>query len=310
MRARNVIVLATALLAINIVSGLTVQTSISVKNATCGGCFCVPENDGLGPCPDWLPQTEFSADLIAAFKAKTLSNPFDDLDCNPYTNSTCQTSPPQKMVGQKDAGCAFKYSDATCGVYRMVTYESETTAQADGAFVSHLGACGLCSTAQDLAVYLAHPDMTSAGKKCATKALVSARWGKKCYEALGYTAPCASIWNFDGIFDGQHCAWTCVKALRAANNGPPPACALNACLQCDEDEAGPSSRPSRRARGGAAAWRRRSCAGARSLRASATTPARRPPAASGSGRENKRGGSEFSGWRRSETPSSSSMGTI
>ena len=30
-----------------------------------------------------------------------------------------------------------------------------------------------------------------------------------------------------------------VGQLRAPNNGPPPACALNDCLQCDEDEAGP-----------------------------------------------------------------------
>ena len=32
---------------------------------------------------------------------------------------------------------------------------------------------------------------------------------------------------------------TLTAACSDTNNGPPPACALNDCLQCDEDEAGP-----------------------------------------------------------------------
>ena len=31
----------------------------------------------------------------------------------------------------------------------------------------------------------------------------------------------------------------CATELTAPNNGPAPSCALNDCLQCDEDEAGP-----------------------------------------------------------------------
>ena len=53
------------------------------------------------------------------------------------------------------------------------------------------------------------------------------------------TLDCAKIWNYDGIYDGQMCAQTCIGELRDPNNGPPPACTLNECLQCDEDNAGP-----------------------------------------------------------------------
>ena len=208
--------------------------------ADCGGCFCVPGNGGTDPCPDWVPVTEFSDELVSGFRTKTLLNPFEDLLCNPYTDEKCTTSPPQQHVGVDGAVCAFKYSDdASCDEYSMVTYMSEEEAAADGAFLTHTGACGLCSTAQDLAVYMANPDMTSAGKKCATKGLISESWGKACYEDLGYTPPCASIWNFDGIYDGQQCKWTCIRHLFSDSNGPPPLCELNDCLQCDEDEAGP-----------------------------------------------------------------------
>jgi hypothetical protein len=183
--------------------------------------------------------TEFSDDLVNDFKNKKLTNPFADLDCNPYEDEACVTSPAQVMVDMDGVVCAFKYSTEDCSEYSMITYGSQEEADADGAFLTHTGACGLCSTAQDLAVYMANPDMTSAGKKCATKALINESWGKSCYEALGYTTPCASIWNFDGIYDGQNCKWTCITHLFSDLNGPPPTCELNPCLQCDEDEAGP-----------------------------------------------------------------------
>ena len=212
---------------------------LALSQSDCGGCFCIPDNGGTGDCPDWTPQQDFPSELIEGFLAKKLTNPWGPLTCNPYEDEGCQTNPPQVLVDNADAVCAFKYSTSDCEEYGMITYESEGAASADGAFVTHLHACGLCSTAQDLAVYMANPDMTSAGKKCATKALVSKKWGQTCYENLGYTKPCATIWNFDGIYDGQNCKWVCMKNLFADLNGPPPACEMNACLQCDEDMAGP-----------------------------------------------------------------------
>ena len=177
--------------------------------------------------------------MIAGFQDKTLVNPYEDLDCNPYADEACVTMPEQTMVGMDEVVCGYKYEGSDCGTYKMVTYGTWDEATADGAIVSHTGACGLCSTAQDLAVYMAIPDMTSAGKKCATKGLIHESWGKKCYEELGYTTPCASIWNYDGIYDGKKCFGVCIKELFSDLNGPPPMCELNECLKCDEVEAGP-----------------------------------------------------------------------
>lgn len=219
---------------------LALPTQLGATVADCGGCFCIPEEGES--CPDFEPVDTFSDELIEEFKSKALLNPFSDLTCDPYTDGNCETTPARELVGLEGAVCAFKYSsDPTmCSAYEMESYPSEEAALADGAFVTHLGACGLCSTAQDLAAYMANPDMTSAGKKCATKGIINEHWGKKCYEDLGFTPPCATIWNYDGVYDGKECAWTCIRNLRSDNNGPPPLCELNDCLQCDEDKAGPA----------------------------------------------------------------------
>uniref|UniRef100_A0A0G4I1W9 Uncharacterized protein n=1 Tax=Chromera velia CCMP2878 TaxID=1169474 RepID=A0A0G4I1W9_9ALVE len=205
----------------------------------CGDCFCITEEEEPCPSPVFEPETVFSPSTIETFISLKLLNPFKDLQCNPYKDSQCSTTPPQQYVDKHEAVCAFKY--ATANTYSLVSYTSAADAAADGALVTHNGACGLCSTSQDLAAYLAHPDMTSEGKVCASKALFSSAWGKKCYEQLGFSSPCAAIWNLDGTHTGRSCFWTCIRSVAKGepNNGPPPECQLNACLQCDEEAAGP-----------------------------------------------------------------------
>lgn len=147
------------------------------------------------------------------------------------------------MLDVEEAVCAYKYpalsdgSDA-CSAYSMITYASAEAALADGAVLTHAGSCGLCSTAQDLSVYLIQ-DFTAAGKRCATIGLFDEQSGLECYMDLGLTKECAKIWNYDGIYDGKACGVVCAKELTWPNNGSPPACALNDCLECDEEKAGP-----------------------------------------------------------------------
>ena len=63
----------------------------------------------------------------------------------------------------------------------MISYENEIAAILAGDFVTHTGSCGLCSSKQDLAAYLAHPDLTWPGKKCAVKGIFSHDAGVKCF---------------------------------------------------------------------------------------------------------------------------------
>ena len=108
-------------------------------------------------------------------------NPFQDLTCDPYSDQNCKTSPEQEYLDSPDAVCAFQYEDDQCNNYSMVTYENEDAALAAGDFITHTGSCGLCSTKHDLSIYMANPDLTWPGKKCAIKGMISHDLGVKCF---------------------------------------------------------------------------------------------------------------------------------
>ena len=77
------------------------------------------------------------------------------IDCNPFTDSSCTTTPEQIMLDVDTAVCAYVYDDKEdCQKYTMNTYVNREAAMDDGAFITHEGSCGLCSTAQDLALYM------------------------------------------------------------------------------------------------------------------------------------------------------------
>ena len=168
----------------------------------CGSCWCIPANNGTGPCPRWEPSSIFRNLTIEAYKGQTPLEIFQ-LPCNPYEDATCTTEPEQEMVDIESAVCAYQFedgrgnsipsllvhrnddinatddaitahygADATtdlapneheyvngiivdCAMkYRMITYASRAEAEAAGGVVTHTGACGVCSTTQDLALYL------------------------------------------------------------------------------------------------------------------------------------------------------------
>jgi hypothetical protein len=63
------------------------------------------------------------------------------------------------MIDSDEAVCAFIYnkahdSEGFCQLYSLKTFRNRFEAEVTGAVVTHKGACGLCSTTQDLALYL------------------------------------------------------------------------------------------------------------------------------------------------------------
>jgi hypothetical protein len=125
---------------------------------SCGDCWCVPEANGTGPCPVWEPQSNFSSAVINAYASQVPLNPYS-LECNPYEDTACTTTPPQEFLGSESAVCALMYpaapeGGASCAAYELRSFPSRGQAEAHGGAVTHGGACGLCSTAADLAVYL------------------------------------------------------------------------------------------------------------------------------------------------------------
>jgi hypothetical protein len=121
--------------------------------------------------------------------------------------------------------------------YRLSTFASAPAARTAGFAITHFGACGTCSTLQDLAVYLEKPDLTAPVRRCGIHWNGSDRLA--CLEALGFTPPCAQTWLYNVQNTRRHCLGVC---LWSWIEGEAPTRAdgrLNACLQCDEDRSGP-----------------------------------------------------------------------
>lgn len=134
---------------------------------SCGDCWCIPPNDGLGPCPIWQPQMNFSDEIISTYNRQVPVSWYS-LNCNPYEDSSCTTTPSQEMLDVEGAVCAFMYTmesdgSKSCETYELKTFASRGDAELAGGVITHAGSCGLCSTTQDLAVYLTE-DFTQAGK--------------------------------------------------------------------------------------------------------------------------------------------------
>jgi hypothetical protein len=107
--------------------------------------------------------------------------------------------------------------------------------------VTHEGACGACSTFQDLSVYLLLPDLADKGIACAFRSLIDFNDGLECYKEIGFSDACSAIWLYNTNMTRSACLTPCLQHASSGlpNNGPAPECELVECIQCDEDSAGP-----------------------------------------------------------------------
>lgn len=187
---------------------------------------CQPTCADCGGEP-WTPPTYIDADF-QAWRAWTLLDAPAPLAADPYA-----AAPPAEPG--PDAVCAFH--DEGQGAYRLHDHDSTAEALADGDQPTHYGACGLCSTLADLAVYASTPDLTAPVRDCGLAHLdgdVVAL--TDCIEALGFTRACASIWAYNTLHTRDACLAVCLDAVDDPYNRPDGS--LNDCLQCDEDESG------------------------------------------------------------------------
>ena len=216
----------------------------------CGDCWCIPSDPDS--CPAWEPVEKYSRGVRNALAGQS-PNFIYRLSCNPYVDgsSNCTTTPPQVHVHDENTVCGIVYDEPTnrfsdCGdEYTMKTYQSAKEAEGAGAFVTHTGVCGVCSTTKDLSVYMNNPDLEMGSVECAAASLVSEKLGLQCYVDLVLTLDCARIWVYDSINTGILCTEHCLREKRKYSpdpvpaNGPYPECTLSDCLQCDEDNSDP-----------------------------------------------------------------------
>jgi hypothetical protein len=190
---------------------------------------CRPER--MLPGEDaWVPPAYSAAD-ITALRSRTLVDPPGLLPGDPYAE-------PSLVLADTGGVCAVLAEPSVAGGYRLGTFPDRAAAEAAGGVMTHAGACGVCSSLQDLAVYLANPDLGEPVRQCALLFLTQGdQAALACIAGLGFTAPCAQIWAFNSYHTRAECLGVCLAALDSPYHLPDGS--LNACLACDEEQSGP-----------------------------------------------------------------------
>ncbi len=218
-------------------SSSTGSADSSTGSPQCAALYGRPnENTGLSadqcgpacPCLDAWQAPVYTAADIDALDALQLSTPLELLGGDPYAT-------PEDFPLDDTSVCGVTVSG---GEYSLQTFGDEAAAEADGAQVTHDGACGLCSPLQDLAVYMREGDLTEPVRACGLMGLSGGEQAQtECLRELGFTEPCAQIWGYNTTHTRTMCLQVCLDLLDAPYHEPDGS--LNACLQCDEDLSGP-----------------------------------------------------------------------
>ncbi len=145
--------------------------------------------------------------------------------------------------------CAVRFADTARVDYRLRTFPDSESAVAEGHVVTHRRHCGTCSSLQDLAVYLARPDLAAPARTCARR--LTAGGVKRCLmEEVGLSERCAETWTYNVLHTRRRCMGACIghhglwnvltndmDGANADEDGN-----LNPCLACDEHTSGPGFR--------------------------------------------------------------------
>jgi hypothetical protein len=173
---------------------------------------------------------DYDAAFVEDLKEWTLLSPFPELTSSPYGAG----SDPDVS---DDQVCAVVPDPIGSRNYRLETFPSLGAAQGAGAYPTHYGACGVCSTLADLAVYILLPDLTAPVRKCGIDHIAGTpEENIACLQALGFTLPCAQIWYYNTVNTRTECLSPCTAALGQPYHLPDGT--LNDCLSCDEEKSG------------------------------------------------------------------------
>ncbi len=137
--------------------------------------------------------------------------------------------------------CAAKNPSAS--VPDFANYSSQAEADVANASISNCGACGECSTLQDMSIYLhTRNNLTDAATACAVQALTGGRQAvSDCFQQrVGFTPGCNECWVDNVLCTQRHCVFTCLLSIISGEPKNVPEGQINNCLECDEKMCGPA----------------------------------------------------------------------
>jgi len=190
---------------------------MSHKRKTQGeNCHCIPKGKQACP-PRPSPTGNYDPSLLEELAAKKATtayllqcDPFEDANVKRYLHKTWQTVEMQQ--------CS-KVQDMCSDTYSLKSYQNENKATHDGATVTHIGACSVCSTTKDLAALLRNPNHEIEIIKCILKNTVIGMLPTDgqisdtvdcLVDQIGFTTECAKIWVYNGLQNAAQCFTECI----------------------------------------------------------------------------------------------------
>ena len=159
----------------------------------------------------WSPPS-YDQVWLEGIRSWQLTNPPSLLQQDPYGKA-----PTKAPAG---AVCGMLPDGGKARTYAIATYPSVAAAEKAGAKVTHFGACGQCSSLQNLAVYVSKPDLTDPVRSCAMKGLSGDdKAAMACLEAIGFDRPCAQIWYFNTVNTRKSCLDVCLANMNKPHHG-------------------------------------------------------------------------------------------
>jgi len=159
-----------------------------------------------------------------------LVDPPAEIVVDPYAS-------PAPPAGDPDHVCGVMIEPAPSKRYTVATYNSQQAAVDAGAKVTHFGACGVCSSLQDLSAYMRNNDLTTPVRQCGLTFINGPLADHvQCLADLGFSRPCAQVWYYNTLHTRSMCAAPCFAGLMDKYHLPDGT--LNECLLCDEQMSG------------------------------------------------------------------------
>eukprot|EP00529_Nitzschia_sp_RCC80_P013116 CAMPEP_0113494092 /NCGR_PEP_ID=MMETSP0014_2-20120614/28930_1 /TAXON_ID=2857 /ORGANISM="Nitzschia sp." /LENGTH=588 /DNA_ID=CAMNT_0000387977 /DNA_START=321 /DNA_END=2087 /DNA_ORIENTATION=- /assembly_acc=CAM_ASM_000159 len=219
---------------------MTMQADLASAAVTtllpdCDGCHCSPAQGTNGTCPE-LPTLPDTAELR---KFEHL-NPMT-INCNPMSGGrACMREFDGSTITTGEACVVELVAPAPASVcptnfsYRLVTVPSLSEAIANDQYVTHDGACGACSSLQDLAVFVDYPNLPSRGIGCfnrmASEGFIEGP-GTQCYVDLGFSPQCARVLAEKQLRANTRCDANCA-AFAIDGDGQLDDCGSDSCRVC------------------------------------------------------------------------------
>jgi len=204
------------------------------------GCHCYGSE---GNCPSYPTITE---NMLPTFRALTHVNP-KDLQCDPFESSACVSTIEEGEACVVDLIAPNATSESSCPSgysYRLQSVPSLDTAIADGQYITHTGACGTCSSLQDLALMIEYPNIPYKAQQCffRSTALKYIDEAITCYEEVGFTLSCSTTLAYhQRSIVQKECGYQCAAWAYDGDLGNPSCQDVSGCGAC-VDELGISAR--------------------------------------------------------------------